>query len=169
MKPYQVNQEIFPENSVNLRDVQKTDLSVFFSQQSDPTAIFMAAFTAEDPTNIRQFMSHWRKILKDDSIYIQTILFEGKIAGHIEHFILFGLPSVGYWIGKEFWGKGITTRALTIFLTQIKTRPLYARVAKDNLGSQRVLKKNKFLRDSEDKGYAQGRGCEVEEWIYKIT
>jgi RimJ/RimL family protein N-acetyltransferase len=141
---------------------------VFFTQQSDPTAIFMAAFTAEDPTNMRQFMSHWSKILKDDSIRIQTILFDVKIAGHIEHFILFGLPSVGYWIGKEFWGKGITTRALNIFLTQINTRPLYARVAKDNLGSQRVLEKNEFLKDSVDKEYAQGRGCEVEEFVYKL-
>ncbi|MAT43636.1 MAG: GNAT family N-acetyltransferase [Anaerolineaceae bacterium] len=164
-----MKQENFSKNSVNLRDVQKTDLPEFFTQQSDPAAIFMAAFTTEDPTNVRQFMSHWRKIMKDDSIHIQTILFDGKIAGHIEQFILFGLPSVGYWIGKEFWGKGVTTRALTIFLTQIKTRPLYARVAKDNLGSQRVLEKNEFLKDSEDKGYAQGRGCEVEEFVYKRT
>ena len=96
-------------------------------------------------------------------------MFDGKIAGHIEHFILFGKPSIGYWIGKEFWGKGITTRALQLFLKQIITRPLYARVAKDNIGSTRVLRKNGFLKAGEDQGYAHGRGCEVEEFVYKLT
>lgn len=53
-----------------------------------------------------------------------------------------GEPEVTYWIGRAYWGKGIGTWALTTFLVQAKTaRPIYARVAKDNLGSRRILAK----------------------------
>jgi len=154
---------------ITLRPVLKTDLPIFFTHQSDPSAIFMAAFTAEDPTNRKVFISHWRKILKDKTIQIQTILFEDHIAGHIEQFMLLGLPSIGYWIGKEFWGLGIATKALHSFLNQTIARPLYARVVKDNLSSMRVLEKNGFVKVGQDKGYAHGRGNEVDEWIYKLT
>lgn len=42
----------------------------------------------------------------------------------------FGKPEVTYWIGKEFWGKGVETEALLEFLKQEKVRPMYARCAK---------------------------------------
>ena len=70
MKLNQLNHEDNLLDTILLREVQKSDLPIFFAQQSDPTAMFMAAFTAEDPTNHKLFMSHWRKIMKDESIMI---------------------------------------------------------------------------------------------------
>ncbi|GIN95995.1 hypothetical protein J6TS1_18650 [Siminovitchia terrae] len=46
-------------------------------------------------------------------------------------------------LGKEYWGKGIATNALREFLKHVTIRPLYARAAKDNAGSLKVLKKFK--------------------------
>ena len=57
---------------------------------------------------------------------------------------------------------------LESFLQIVATRPLYARVAKDNIGSIRVLQKNGFTIDSEDKGFAHARGKQVEEYIMKL-
>ena len=51
---------------------------------------------------------------------------------------------VSYWLGKGFWGRGIATQALYLYLEIIIQCPLYARVAKDNLGSVRVLEKCGF-------------------------
>ena len=77
-------------------------------------------------------------------------------------------PEITYWIGKDFWGKGIATDALKQFLEIEKTRPIYGRVAFDNLGSKRVLEKCGFEQIGTDKGFANARGKEIVEFIYKL-
>lgn len=154
---------------VSLRDTIENDLFIFFEQQLDEEALYMAAFTAEDPSDKEAFMAHWTKIMSSDKVKIQTILFADVVAGHVESFELFGKLSIGYWIGKEFWGKGIATEALLLFLQQVTPRPLYARVVKDNVGSIRVLEKCGFKIVDEDKGFAHARGEEVEEYILKLA
>jgi Acetyltransferase (GNAT) domain len=81
-----------------------------------------------------------------------------------------GKPEVTYWLGKEYWGKGLATWALTEFLTHHnKTRPIYARVAKDNLGSRRVLEKCGFAIIGESRGFANARGQEIEEFLLELV
>jgi len=154
--------------SVMLRDVIQDDLPTFFEQQLDPDANHMAAFTAKNPADREAFTAHWAKILGDDTITIKTILFEGHVAGHVLSHAWFGTLEVSYWIGKDFWGRGIATRALAEFLGDLKVRPLYARAAKDNVASIRVLKKCGFTISGVDKGLANARGKEVEEYILKL-
>jgi RimJ/RimL family protein N-acetyltransferase len=153
---------------VNLRKVEADDLSLFFEQQLDPAANYMAAFTAKDPSDREAFMDHWIKITADETIIMRTILFKGQVAGHIESFEQFGQPSVGYWIGREFWGQGVATAALSQFINVVKSRPLYARVVTDNVASARVLEKCGFEKSGQDKGFAEARGREVEEFIFKL-
>jgi RimJ/RimL family protein N-acetyltransferase len=81
----------------------------------------------------------------------------------------FGNPGIGYWIGRKFWGKGVATGALSLFLQEVAERPLFARAAKDNIASLRVLQKNGFLICGVDKGYANARGAETEEFILKLV
>ncbi|WP_218354036.1 GNAT family N-acetyltransferase [Alteromonas lipotrueiana] len=54
---------------------------------------------------------------------------------------------IGYWIGKEFWGKGIATKALQNLFIQPsfpKNKNIVAKVATQNIASQRVLEKCRF-------------------------
>ena len=139
-------------SEILLRAVTDSDLPIFFEQQLDKDANFMAAFTAKDPTDRAAFMAHWAKILADPGITIRTILVDGQVAGHVLVYGLFGEPEVSYWIGKAFWGKGVASQALAQFLDILTVRPLYARVAKDNLASLRVLEKCGFTISGEDKG-----------------
>lgn len=156
-------------NDVVLRDVMEGDLPMFFEQQLDPDANYMAAFTVKDPTDREAFTAHWTKILGDETITLKTILFEGYVAGSILSHAWFGEPEISYWIGKEYWGKGIATRALSEFLAQVEVRPLYARAAKDNIASIRVLEKCGFTITGEDKGFSNGREEEVEEFILRLA
>ena len=48
------------------------------------------------------------------------------------------------WIGREHWGKGIATRALSDFLVLEPARSLHAWAALHNLASIRVLEKCGF-------------------------
>jgi RimJ/RimL family protein N-acetyltransferase len=46
-----------------------------------------------------------------------------------------------------------------------QVRPIYARVARDNFGSRRVLEKCGFKIIGESKGFANARGEEIEELL----
>ena len=152
-------------NDVQLRDVIQSDLPIFFEQQLDPEATQMAAFPSRDKDT---FMFHWNKIMADNSILLKTILFRGDVAGNIVCFEQLGEREVGYWLGKEFWGKGIATQALAEFLEIIKTRPLYAHVVKHNIGSRRVLEKCGFVVSGEDKFFSPIVGEDIEEYILML-
>ena len=152
-----------------LRDVVEDDLSLFFEFQLDPGANYMAAFIARDPTDREAFTAHWNKILAEPTNIIRTILWDGQVVGSVSSYEESGKPEVTYWIGRAHWGKGIATRALTAFLAQANTtRPIYARVAKDNLGSRRVLEKCGFQVIGETKGFASARGEEIEELLLEL-
>jgi RimJ/RimL family protein N-acetyltransferase len=151
--------------NIQLRNVQESDLSIFFEQQRDPLANQMAAFPARDK---EAFMAHWEKIMKDETIILKTILFEGQVAGNLVSFELSGQREVGYWLRREFWGKGIATRALSEFLKQVKERPLYAHVARHNIASLRVLEKCGFRLQGEEKNFAVIQGEPVEGLILKL-
>lgn len=153
---------------IMLREVEHGDLPIFFAQQLDPEANYIAAFTAKNPADEAAFMTHWARIMADEGIIIRTILFMGQVAGFVLTHDWFGEPEVSYWLGKEFWGQGIATRALSAFLQEVNTRPLTARAAKDNIGSVRVLQKCGFQITGEDKGFANARGREVEEYIFTL-
>jgi RimJ/RimL family protein N-acetyltransferase len=102
-------------NQLLLRNVENDDMPVFFEHQLDPEANYMAAFTAKDPTNRDAFMAHWKRILADKTVILQTILCDGQVAGSVSSYEEEGRPEVTYWLGKEYWGKGIATWALTEF------------------------------------------------------
>ena len=156
-------------NELLLRNVVTDDLPIFFEYQLDQEANTMAAFTAKDPTDREAFMAHWHRILADERNIIQTIIFNGQVAGSVSSYEEEGKPEVTYWLGKDYWGKGIATRALKEFLAQKnQVRPIYARVAKDNLRSRRVLEKCGFKIIGESKGFANGRGQEVEEFLLEL-
>jgi RimJ/RimL family protein N-acetyltransferase len=153
---------------VELRPVQGEDLAVFFEQQLDPAASHMAAFTAADPADREAFDAHWTRILGDERVTLRTILFDDQVAGHIATFERSGQPEITYWLGKAYWGKGVASKALLSFLTLVEIRPLFARVAKDNIASIRVLEKCGFTVAGEDQGYANARGREIEELILRL-
>jgi RimJ/RimL family protein N-acetyltransferase len=152
-----------------LRDVLSDDLPIFFEQQLDAEASIMAAFTARDPTDRAAFMTHWHKILGIDTCIIRAILFNGQVVGSVSSYEEEGKPEVTYWLGREYWGKGIATWALNELLQHhSQKRPMYARVAKDNLGSRRVLEKCGFKIIGESKGFANARSQEIEEFILEL-
>jgi RimJ/RimL family protein N-acetyltransferase len=153
-----------------LRDVVKDDLPLFFDFQLDADANYMAAFTAKDPTNLEAFTAHWNKNMANPTSIHRTIVCDGQVVGAVYSYEESRRPEVSYWIGKPHWGKGIATRALSEFLAHSNaTRPIYARVAKDNLGSRRVLEKCGFNVIGESKGFANARGKEIEEFLLELA
>ena len=150
---------------IRLRDVIEEDLPLFFQHQRDPEAVQMAAFQSRD---WEAFITHWTKVLGDPSCITQAVLFNGVLAGNV---VCWGDPDdrkVGYWIGRQCWGKGVATAALSLFLKRVKERPLYAYVAKHNKASLRVLQKNGFVVVGETNGSVTESGDAVDELIMRL-
>lgn len=148
---------------VTIRTVTEADLPILFEHQIDREANIMAAFTVDDPKSRADFDKRWTRLLADNTVLKYVILVDEQVVGHLIHFKQFGKPSVGYWLARSAWGQGIASAALYQFLQKIKTRPLYARAARDNYGSVRVLEKCGFVRFDEEMAYANARGHEIAE------
>jgi RimJ/RimL family protein N-acetyltransferase len=136
-----------PAEDVLLRDVEESDLLTFFEHQLDPEATHMVGFPSRDRAS---FMAHWNRILEVGSVVKKTILFEGEVAGNIVSFVNSGDREIGYWIGREFWGRRVATRALAEFLRLEVRRPLYATVVRNNVASIKVLQNCGFTVSGEE-------------------
>ena len=133
--------------TVTLRPVEPADLPILFEHQRDPAGITMAGVGGRDR---QAFDEHWATILADEDSLIRTIVAEGEVAGHVLSFERDGRREVGYWIGRDHWGRGVATAALMAFLGEDRTRPLHAGVLPANGGSLRVLEKCGFAVVGED-------------------
>jgi RimJ/RimL family protein N-acetyltransferase len=97
-------------------------------------------------------MAHWAKTLANDAALTWTVVSNGAVAGNIGCWEDDGRRFVGYWIGREFWGRGLATQALAELVEVVDARPLYAHVAKSNVASIRVLEKCGFVKVGEHAG-----------------
>jgi RimJ/RimL family protein N-acetyltransferase len=153
---------------VTLREVAPSDLETFFEHQRDPEANRMAAFVGKNPRDRAAFAAHWDKILKSSQNTNRTIVTNGHVAGHIACFPQEGHLEVTYWLGREFWSKGLATQALQQLLQLVTARPIFGRAAMDNLGSIRVLQKCGFKIIGQDRGFAPVRGEDTDEYILRL-
>ena len=148
-----------------LRDVAETDLDVFYEQQLDPEATAMAVFPARDR---EAFDAHWRRLLADDSLVKRTIVDGGAVVGNIGCWEQDGRLLIGYWVGREFWGRGLATAALAELVAEIPERPLHAWVASSNVGSIRVLEKCGFVEVERRAEHGEHSGEVIEEILYRL-
>ena len=154
--------------NVSLRPLEDRDFDTVYQQATDPESIRMAAFTTEDWTDRSAFLNRMSRLLADTSVSNRVIEVDGAIAGTIASFRIDDQLEVTYWVDRTQWGKGIATAALQMLLAETAERPVNARAASDNVGSLRVLEKAGFRRVGVDRGFARGRGEEIEETILRL-
>jgi RimJ/RimL family protein N-acetyltransferase len=156
------------EGDIALVEFQDSDLEPLFNFQDDEEAQKLAGGgrTYDTLEDFTAFMQDAR----DKGAEFQTILQEGEPVGYIAAFDRFEKREISYWIGREFWGKGIGTKAVAIWLERfdVPSAGLYARVMDDHPASARVLEKNGFTVDSKDSFFSELRGEDVNETLYVI-
>lgn len=154
--------------SITIREVESPDLDTFYKHQLDPEAIRMAAFVGANRKDRTVFNAHWNKIVTSPQNTNRTIVAGEQVAGYIACYPQGEHLEVTYWLGREFWGRGLATQALNRMLDLVVARPLFARAATDNIGSLKVLQKCGFKIIGTDKGFANGRGEDTEEYILRL-
>ena len=75
---------------------------------------------------------------------LRAITCDGQLVGWIGSSAFPGQTEVTCWIGRAAWARGIASRALALLAGLVPARPLYARVASDNIGSLRAAQKAGF-------------------------
>ncbi|HYK54898.1 MAG TPA: GNAT family N-acetyltransferase [Flavisolibacter sp.] len=152
--------------NIHLRKSVPEDIESFFIFQLDDEANHMAAFTPENPQDKEAYMAKWTKNMANEKIPMYTIICDGTIAGSVLAWELEGEPQISYWLSKDFWGRCIAAAATEKFLCLYPARPIYGRVAFDNVRSARVLTKCGFRQCGIGTHYANARKAEIEERIF---
>ncbi|MER5937678.1 GNAT family protein [Streptomyces sp. NPDC001928] len=127
---------------VRIRDVLDADLEAFLAYEHEPEAVRRSRFT---PRPRDAFMKHWRtSVLGDETCLVQTVVAGGEVAGHVVAWWDGERRFLGYWLGRPYWGRGVGTQALALFLALERTRPLYADPFHANTASVRLLERHGF-------------------------
>jgi RimJ/RimL family protein N-acetyltransferase len=139
------------EMNISLHPVTEADLAILFEFEHDPIANKMADFPARE---LEAFYQHWQhNIFADQQAVAQGIWFNNVLVGNIVSWINSELTTdtdpqvrlVGYWLGRQYWRQGIATNALSMFLQQCISSPVYAYIDQHNQGSLKVAHSNGFF------------------------
>ncbi len=135
---------------IALRRTTSADVRMLHAFELDEASNELAG---TKPREWPSFQARWAEILADPDgsttgVTPRVILADGIIVGAVNISPSDGSDSIGYWIDREHWGRGIATRAVALMLSEFGRRPLYATTAGHNLPSIRVLQKNGFEIES---------------------
>lgn len=159
-----------------LRPWKITDIDSLLENANNPeiskfmTDAFPYPFTAEDAKKfieyaMSQYPVHFFAIeVKDLAV--------GGIGVHPQTDIMKKNAELGYWLGQNYWGNGIVSKAINemvvyAFRTFDITR-IYARPYSTNLKSQHVLEKNGFVLEARIEKNIFKNGEFLDELIYAV-
>ena len=129
--------------SIRLRDVTVDDLDTIFDFEQDEEVVRRINI----PTRSRErFTKHWHGILADDECMAKAVEVDGELAGNVVSWTQDGDRMTGYVFGRRFWGRGVGTAAMRLYLDVESVRPLYADPSSGNPASIRLLEKCGFQR-----------------------
>lgn len=127
-----------PAVSISLRQACWADVATLFEFQRDPAGNELAG---TKPRDREAFEAVWRKMLAEPprtpplspNPPPRVIIADGALVGSIGVFAEGeadggdGAHSIGYWIAREHWGRGIATRAIALMLEESPHRPARCR------------------------------------------
>ena len=166
------------DGTLKLRPLSEGDIDAIYQACQDPT---IPAFTRVPSPYEREMAADFVResaVAYRNHISISfAIEFEGDFAGTIGlHSLQLGdhLAEVGYWVAKEFRGRGLCTSALKILaefsLDVMGFRRLEALADFDNTASQKVMESAGFTRDALLKNRATKRdGRQIDMALYSMA
>ena len=132
---------------------------------------FPSPYTLDDAVN-------WIKMMQyQDPIVIFSIAIDGNVAGGIglelREDVYRKAPLLGYWLGQEYWGRGIMTGAVKLItdyaFTYLDIIRIQAGVLGNNPRSMRVVEKAGFIKEGVLKNNIIKNGVILDEHIYAVV
>lgn len=162
--------------SVSIKPITLDDIRELYPLCNDRDVCWMSGGGLTYPMTFDEFKGKKTIALSNNEKDMQSYLISycGKAAGSIGYFKRQqDKPfEVGYWIGKEFWGKGITSEALTQFLDLVAKGNivdlLVATALVDNQASHKILNNAGFNRTAEATIDSPSRKMQVDVIHYEM-
>ncbi len=134
------------------------------------TDLFPYPYSAENGRQFIELATH------SQPNRILAIAVDGKAAGaigiHPQDDIERMNAELGYWLGQEYWGRGIMTQAIQQMVAygfqHWPVNRIYARPFGTNIGSQRALEKAGFILEARLEKTLFKFGNYVDELIYAV-
>ena len=150
--------------NIALRRPTAADLRTLHGWELDPES---NAIAGTKPRDWQTFEARWREILADPDgtrtgVTPRVILADGAVVGLVNISPHEGMSSIGYWLDRNHWGRGIASRAVALLLKEFPKRPLVATAAGHNHASLRVLERNGFRVVSRGRTPESARSVERE-------
>jgi ribosomal-protein-serine acetyltransferase len=108
----------------------------------------------QSPEDTRRYVMSERKALAEGQTINTVIEYQGKVAGSVGlmiHDWAWGHGEIGYWLGEEFVGKGIITRAAKVLLdyafNTLRLHKVIIRAIKENEASWKVAERLGFKHE----------------------
>jgi ribosomal-protein-alanine N-acetyltransferase len=143
-------------NMIALRDYCDSDLDRLVGLANNKNVSRYLVYTFPYPYT-RSDAEWWiATVSKQHGSISRAIEHQGRLVGGVGITLQQGwrehLGEIGYWVGEEYWGKGIATAALKRMtdcaFTVLQLRKLYAPVLAPNVASMRVLVKSGYTREA---------------------
>ena len=168
------------ENEFSLSNVQVTDISSFVEHLNNPfihktTENIPYPYTEKHATQwIRRYIDitdrcgkvHLLAIRNPQAQLVGAIGI-GEIDDRYSH-----VAELGYWLAVPYWGQGIMTEAVQIFIhhafAELGLSRLWTRVFEFNLGSRRVLEKNGFKLEGIQRQHVYRDGRFIDDYLYGL-
>ncbi|WP_082735656.1 GNAT family N-acetyltransferase [Polycladidibacter stylochi] len=173
---------LLANTQVSLRPIVRTDFDAFWQLGSCNYNVVRWLTGAPWPPqreNVEAFFAQISPAPYPQAPMRRAIVVDGAFAGTIE-LALPGdledyphLPTIGYWLGEPFWGKGFASRAVRLILQQAfaieGVGTVAARAFQENAGSLNVLSKAGFKIVGACKRYSKARGETVACHVLIVT
>lgn len=145
-------------NIIKLRHFCKNDCENMFNNWcNDPDVAKAAGFPVHESVNqTSKLLDFWIEQYNEKNVFNWAIV-EKKTNDIIGSISVVNMNledkvcEIGYCIGKKWWNKGYVTNSINLVLKYLFATDLFdvitANCHEDNIGSARVLEKNKFKRE----------------------
>ena len=134
---------------------------------------FPNPYTTKDA---KSFQDYTKDAWEKDSEYVFGIFIDNEYVGNIGIKVDYDneiVSNLGYWLGKKYEGRGYMSRAVKLMLefsfSVLNVRKIEAGVYEGNIGSSKVLEKNRFVLEGVKKKHQKLRdGTILDSSIYGL-
>ena len=150
-----------------LRQTKKSDAKFYFQYLTDPETIRFTSYNVQNILEIEQWFLDYKKQFcasKRISWVIEEIE-TGDFLGEISFFdvsVEHNKGEMGFFPGKQYWNRGIMSQVSRAILNYVfgtmKIHRVQSISMSKNVGSRRLLEKNKFREEGVLRNYKLCRG-----------
>jgi RimJ/RimL family protein N-acetyltransferase len=161
---------------IRIRPFTWEDLEAMVYHANNPKVAEKLTDAFPSPYTLEDGKAFFERILQQDPPEVLAIEVDGKVVGNIgihpQSDVNRLNAELGYFIGEEYWGKGIATEAIKLMVNyafeHFDLQRIFARPFGTNLASQKVLQKAGFVLETRIPGILIKNGNLEDELFYGI-